>query len=158
MAEYKKLREFKKDELLLNEEETTIILKFIFESVDYEYIDKLTINDAVRGFAQGLLLEAIDASYAVGFVEAIFRSTANPTKGAVTIIKSFAKKALKHWFKHATANDLHDVKIYEFIRLELARKFRDSLRLVVASVTVTKQPSAFLAYEKPVKGGLKVWG
>lgn len=96
MAKYKQLRKFKKDELILNEEETRIVLKFIFEPADHGIIESLTVNDTVREFTQGLLIEAIDASYVIGFVEAIFRSATNPTKGAIKILKSFGKKQQKN--------------------------------------------------------------
>lgn len=158
MAEYRQLRKFKKEELLFNEEETRIILKFIFEPADHAVIDSLTVNEAIKGFAQALLIEAIDASYAVGFVDAIFRSAANPTKGAIKIFKSFAKKAAKHWFKHATVHDLQDVKVYEFVLLEIARRFRSSLRILSSTASLEKQPGAFLVYNKPTNFLSKVWG
>lgn len=158
MAGYKQLLKFKEKELLFDEEKTRIVLKFIFEPVDHKVIESLTVNDEVRGFAQGLLIEAVDASYAVGFVEAIFRSTANPTKGAIKILKSFAKKAAKHWFEYATANDLQDVKVYEFVRLEIARRFRSPLRILAQTASLGKQPGALLAYNKPSHGLSKAWG
>lgn len=99
MSNFRHLRQFKPEELLFNEDETRIVLKFIFAPTDHELIDSLPMSDALREFAQGLLVEAIDASYAVGFVKAIQESAANPTKGAREILKSFAKKAAIHWFK-----------------------------------------------------------
>ena len=117
-----KLRKFKKSQLLYNEKETVAILKFIFKN-NNSVINKLTINDEIREFAQGLLLEAVDASYAMGFVEAIFRSSMNPGAGAKKIITKFGKKAIKHWFKHATAKDLRDIKIYEIVRSQLQANF-----------------------------------
>jgi len=158
MAQYKQLRKFKKEELIFNDEETRIILKFIFEPADHGVIESLNVNDAIKEFAQGLLIEAIDASYAVGFVEAIFRSATNPTKGAIKILKSFGKKAAKHWFKHATVHDLQDVKVYEFVRLEIARRFRSPLRILASTASLEKQPGAFLAYTKPSNGLSKAWG
>lgn len=158
MAKFKRLRKFKKEELLFDEEETRIILKFIFEQADHGVIKSLNVNDEVRGFAQGLLVEAIDATYTVGFVGALFRSIANPTKGAIKILKSFAKKAAKHWFKHATVHDLLDVDVYEFVRLEIARRFRTHLRILASTASLEKQPGAFLAYNKPSNGPAKAWG
>lgn len=105
------LKQFSHSELILSEEETKEVLKFIFKGfVGEGKIDNLRITDTVRGFAQGLLIEAIDASYALGFVEEIFTASANPTAGAKKVLKSFGKKALKHWFKHATAENLMEVK------------------------------------------------
>lgn len=158
MNTYKQLRQFKPEELLFDEEETRIVLKFIFEPTDYEFIESLTINDATREFTQGLLVEAIDASYAVGFIDAIFRSTANPTKGAIKILKSFGKKSAKHWFKHASVHDLQDVKVYDFVRVHIANQFRKPFKIMtLASLPVTQQ-GAFLAYKKPFHKLPKAWG
>jgi len=158
MAKYMQLRRFKKEELIFSIDETKIILKFIFGSPDSNLIESMTITDPVREFAQGLLVEAIDASYAIGFVEAIFRSTANPSKGAIKILKSFGKKATKHWFKHATVHDLQNVKVYDFIRNEIARRFRTPLRILASTASLDNQPGAFLSYNKPPGGILKAWG
>lgn len=53
MANYQQLRKFKKEELLFNEEETRIVLKFIFDA-DHAFIEQLTVNDAVKSFSQAL--------------------------------------------------------------------------------------------------------
>jgi hypothetical protein len=158
MSNYKQLYKFQKEELLFTEEETRAILKFMFESVDHAIIESLTVTDETIGFAQGLLVEAIDASYAVGYVEAIFRSTTNPAKGALKIIKDFGKRAIRNWFKHATVHDLQDVKIYEFVRVEIARRFRIQLRMLASTASLGKQSGAFLSYNKPAVGLLRAWG
>ncbi len=158
MANYKQLRKFKKEELLFNEEETRIILKFIFDPADHSTIESINVNDTVRGFAQGLLVEAIDASYAIGFVEAIFRNVTNPTKGAIKILKKFAKKAASDWFKHAIVTELQDVKVYDFVRNEIARRFRSPLRILASTALLEKQPGAFLSYNKPSKRLAIAWG
>lgn len=158
MNTYKQLRQFKVEELIFDEEETRIVLKFILEPADHEFIESLTVNDEVRGFAQGLLVEAIDASYAVGFIDAIFRTTANPTKGAIKILKSFGRKAAQHWFKNASVHDLQDVKVYDFIRVNIANQFRKPLKLIVIASLPGKKQGAFLAYQKPSHGLPKTWG
>ena len=139
------LKQFSHSELILSEEETKEVLKFIFKGfVGEGQIDKLRITDTVRGFAQGLLIEAIDASYALGFVEAIFSASANPTAGAKKVLKSFGKKALKHWFKHATAENLMEVKIYEIVRNVLARNFKTELQLMINGLAQAKK--RYIAY------------
>ncbi len=158
MNTYKQLREFKPDELLFDEDETRIVLKFIFEPIDYSFIESLTMSDVVRGFAQALLVEAIDASYAVGFVDAIFRSVTNSTKGAIKILKSFGKKSAKHWFKHASVNDLQDVRVYDFIRVHIANQFRKPLKILVSTALLDKMPSAFVEYKNTTQGLPKAWG
>lgn len=159
MANFKHLRQFTNEELLLNGDETRVVLKFIFTTTDHALIDSLPMSDALREFAQGLLVEAIDASYALGFVVALLRSTANPAKGASEILKSFGKKVSKLWFKHATVHDLMDVKVYRFVLDRLAESFRDPLRIdYIAGSRPNQRVGAFLAYQKPAGGILEVWG
>ncbi len=119
---YIHLRKFKKEELIFDNEETVIILKFIFKN-KHGLIDGLEINDRIREFAQGLLLEAVDASYALGFVAALFGGVFNPGIAAKKVFMKFSRKALKHWFKHATAKDLMTIKIYDIVRGQLESSF-----------------------------------
>jgi hypothetical protein len=158
VGSYKQLRKFKPDDLVLNEEETRIILKFIFKPTDHEVIESLNITDQVRGFAQGLLVEAIDASYGVGYIKALFESTTNPSRGALKIIKAFGKKAAKHWFKHASVHDLRNVRIYDFVRDSLARSFRIKLKEFQYATRLSEPIGAFVAYQAPSQGAIKVWG
>lgn len=158
MRQFKQLNQFTVDELLFTEDETCTVLKFIFEPSDYSVIESLVINDAVRSFAQAILVEAIDASYSAGFVEALFRSSANPTADALTIIKAFGRKASKHWFKAASINDLQDVKIYDFVRVHLANQFRKPLKIMALGASIGSRPGAFLAYSWPVQRRPLVWG
>ncbi|MBN4080605.1 hypothetical protein JYT31_02970 [Beggiatoa alba] len=53
MNKYIHLRKFKEEELILDEEETRIILRFIFKN-RHNLIVNLEINDKTREFAQGL--------------------------------------------------------------------------------------------------------
>lgn len=152
------LKEFSKEQLLFDEQETRIILKFIFKAPDHKVIDTMIINDPIKGFAQGLLVEAVDASYSISFVQALFESTAKPNNGALTIIKSFGKKAAKNWFKHASAKDLQDIKIYDFVRDTLARSFRTRLRGYLAKNKGDVKAWALVTYTAPTQGVLIRWG
>lgn len=156
MAVNNQLKTFSPDELILSKEQTIIVLKFIFKPADHSHIDKINMNDSYRGFAQALLVEAIDASYAIGYVEGLFRATTNPTNGAVKIFKAFGTRAAKHWFKHARQSDLMNVKIYDFIRDQLARLFRADLFSAHASRS-NNMPTRFISYLKP-PNATKVWG
>ncbi|MCF6338840.1 MAG: hypothetical protein L3J84_12965 [Gammaproteobacteria bacterium] len=49
------------------------------------------MSDSLREFAQGLLVEAIDASYAIGYIHGLFRSVKSPVKGALKILKLWKK-------------------------------------------------------------------
>lgn len=60
--------------------------------------EKLTpdmITLSYRAFLQAALISAIDASFAMGWVETVFRSTANPS----TTVKDLLKDLTKHAFK-----------------------------------------------------------
>jgi len=146
MSNYTHLRKFKADELIFDEEETVTILKFIFSNRK-TLIEGMTINDRVREFAQGLLIEAVDASYALGFVEALFRASANPGVGAKKMLTKFGKKALKHWFKHATQKDLMQIKIYEIVRKQLEYSFGRILIMYSNGTAMNEiKNAAFVAY------------
>lgn len=153
----KHLKTFDSDEILLNEEEARTVLHFLFTDAERNLIDRLEMDEKARGFAQGLLVEAIDASYSIGYLETLFRSAANPAKGAVKLLKSFAKKASKHWFKHASTSDLQKVRVYQFVVDHLATQFKSELRILLASERELKT-SAFFAYAVPRQGLVKVVG
>ena len=155
---FRQLRKFSKDELLFDEKESRVILKFIFKATDHKLIDSMTMTDTLRSFAQGLLVEAIDASYKIGYVESIFRASANPNQGAIKILKSFAKKAAVQWFKNTKAHDLQNVKVYQFVLDFIATRFRSQLPLFIAKNTPENNFGAFLAYQSPPSHLSQVWG
>lgn len=158
MGEFRQLKQFTASELVLTKDQAVIVLKFIFKSDDHKTIDAAASAADLRGFAQGLLVEAIDASYKIGFVEHIFRASANPSKGALAIIKGFAKKASKHWFRHATAQDLMNVKIYEMVVNKLAASFRSSLYNQLAKGRAPSRSGSMLSYGKPLNAKSTVIG
>lgn len=159
MVKHIYLKHFKKDELVFDELETRQILIFFFPS-EPQFIESMPVDDKVREFAQGLLLEAIDTSYEVGFVEALFRSVANPSQGMKKIIKKFAKKSLKHWFKHATHRDLMHPKIYDFVRSEFGRRFRSQLHILLISDASISSHSLYstVSLIKPAGVCAVLWG
>ena len=157
------LREFNDDELLFNAQDTALILKFIFEPKDHSKINTLDIDNHFRGFAQGLLLEAIDASYAIGFTEILVQSLygkgkmLRPKGGVRKIIKQFARKASMHWFKHATASDLSDIKIYDFVSKELARRFRSTLISMISGVLPQEKSMTVVDYRPTRDADQTIW-
>ncbi|QLE86640.1 hypothetical protein FLM48_17115 [Shewanella sp. Scap07] len=125
------LRTFTQEELTLTNEETKLVLKFIFNRMPVNLIDNLTIKE----FTQALLVSAIDASYSIGYVESLFRATANPTTSTQKVIQDFTKNAAKHWFKYATINDLKNVKVYVAVCNELARRFKTKFQLLATGLS-----------------------
>ena len=107
----------------------------------------MEINNRVREFAQGLLLEAVDASYALGFVHSLFGGVFHPGAGFKKILTKFGRKALKHWFKNGSAKDLINIKIYDIVREQLEANFRTILRFYANGVAINKiNHSGFVAY------------
>ncbi|MBL1277864.1 MAG: hypothetical protein COB30_017425 [Ectothiorhodospiraceae bacterium] len=157
MSTYKKLRTFDLDELLFDEEETRTVLKFIFAETHHKDIDSMPMSDSLREFAQALLVEAIDASHAIGYVHGLFRSVKNPVKGALTILKTFGKEANQNWFKYASVSDLQNAQVYDFV-LDFLGKFVFRLQDYIAKNELDEKPGAFLAYEVPTRGIVIRWG
>lgn len=136
IAERMMLRHFSEEEIILSGDEARIMLQFFFtsESIKRQLDDDESMKTVLREFAQALLVEAIDASYAMGFVEELFMSVATGFRGgAEKITKKFAKKALKHWFEHATLDDLwdEDLEIYETVRQRIEVNFVSVMRGLV---------------------------
>ena len=155
---YKEMKTFKHHELLFNKDETVHILKFIFKPSEHEFINELEITDRVRSFAQGLLVEAIDASYAMGFVDALFRASANPTSSVVRLLKKFGKEAAAHWFKNVKASDLQNVKVYQHILNSIALHSKVYLLSMLAKIENDHPLRVAALHNSPSGNYVKVWG
>ncbi len=142
------LRKFMAEELLFNEEETRIILKFIFKPTYHSHIETMVMTDRLRSSAQALLVEAIDASYAIGFIERLLKRM-HPTKGAIPLIRSFGAKASAHWFKHAKPYDLRSIKVYEFVLDRISLNFGSYLSNGMLSKVIQKNQFHLISYKKP---------
>jgi len=132
------LKRFKSDEIYLDQEQAWRVLRFFWPNTN---IPPGSLSETDRAFAQGLLVEAIDGSYHMGFIEIIFRTFAYKVATSFgdlkDMIKEFLKQATEHWFKHATRKDLKDPKIYESVRVTLARNFRTVWDIRIASGELT---------------------
>ena len=113
-------------ELVFSDDETRDILKFFWPNLA-SGIDAMVIDTETRRLAQMLLIAAIDASYAMGFVEALFTTVAKPGRSLGAMGKKLATKFVKHWWKHATQTDLMNAKVYDSIRKEVARQCRTAV-------------------------------
>ena len=124
------LQRFSGSNLLLTQEQAWKVLRFFWPDMG---TSPGTLTEYDRSFAQGLLVEAIDGSYNMGFVDHLFQAVFMKTPASFDdikdIIKTFAKAALKHWFKHAMRSDLNDPEIYESVRESLARNFRSAWKI-----------------------------
>lgn len=160
MTEYKHVYPltFKPSELLFDEEETKEILKFFFQN-DKEFIDGLVVNEKLKGFAQGILVEAVDASYAIGFVKIIYETffLKPPQPKVKKILAKLTRKAAMHWFKHARATDLSTIKIYDCVRKTIAIKFRQHFLNIANDLVMNRPAVAVLAYNAD-KFNRIIWG
>ena len=124
------LKRFRSDEIRLTKEQAWRILRFFWPDTS---ILPANLTDEDVSFAQGLLVEAIDSSYQMGYVERLFKSFYMKAPASWSdvkdMVKGFAKAALKHWFKHATQSDLANPQIYENVQLTLARNFRSTWKI-----------------------------
>ncbi len=137
------LKHFNKTELKLTREQAWRVLRFFWPETS---VNPGALTDEDCMFAQAVLVEAIDGSYQMGFVEILFRSSYMKvlvTFGDIKeMVKYFCKSAAKHWFKHATGRDLTNPQIYEAVRRQLSLNFRTVwiLREQTGELSLLKAP------------------
>jgi hypothetical protein len=76
-------------ELVFNDDETRQILKFFYPA-SAAGIANMTVTNDTRRFAQTLLIAAIDASYAMGYIQALGRTVVHPGSGIKSLAKNWA--------------------------------------------------------------------
>ena len=93
------------------------------------------------GFAQALLVEMLDGSFKMGFVEALFRAAAKTPSGPVKVIKSFLKGAGKNLVKYKDKDDLKEMikepVIYKNVQAQMASLSKSVWRIREATGTLT---------------------
>lgn len=148
------LRSFDEADLIFDDTETRDILKFFFAHLA-QRIEAAPLTTSLRSFAQGLLIEAIDATYALGYIEILLRTSYNPGSGMRKALLKIGRKAAQHWFKHAAQKDLLNAKISSRVRDRLAVNFKTHFQLMldgVASSRRDRQPAfAYIQYGQPSK-------
>lgn len=103
----------------------------------------MAVTTGARQLAQTILISAIDASYAMGWIEALFRTVSKPANLA-GLGKKLAKNFVKHWWKHARVKDLENVKIYETVRMTVARQFRSDARMFLEGISARLRVTPFV--------------
>jgi hypothetical protein len=129
------LKHFSRDEIKISRDDARRILIFFFGN-NVPAAESLSDEDV--SFAQALLLEAVDKSYAMGYVEAIFQSFYMKIPTDIEkMMKNFVKQAAKNWFDHATGKDLSNPKIYDSVRVMLSSNFRSvwAIRMQTGELT-----------------------
>lgn len=126
------LRHFSPSELVLSPEDTVAVFRFFWPEMDLSGLGPITDSD--REFAQGLLLEAVDASCTMEITESIFNKFyLKVPKDFGSIFKSAASIAAKatanRWLGKCKKIDPSKVKIYDSVRKTLARNFVTVMRI-----------------------------
>lgn len=117
---------FSDGELIFNDVEVKLIFKFFWPELG-AHIDQMQVDTAQKRLAQTVLVVAIDASYAMGFVAGLLNAYAKPHAGVASAAKKLAQEYMKHWWKHATKKDLTKIQIYENVRITVALKWKLSI-------------------------------
>jgi hypothetical protein len=141
------LPELEASQLVFDDRETRAILRF-FWPVHSQKINELpSMDDDFRKLAQGLLIVAIDSSFAMGFIDILFdvlRGGGQPGfPGLRSMGKKLARKYIAHWWKHTRPQDLEAVRIYDSVREAIALNFRTVIALMLAEHTSTNIGAAF---------------
>jgi hypothetical protein len=132
------LRHFEPADIVISADDANLILRFFFGN-NVPPGAQLTAGDVA--FAQALFLEAIDKSYAMGYVHALYDCFYMKIPGSfdsvIDMAKSFAKKAAKQWFDHATGEDLTNPRIYAAVRGMISANFQSvwAIRMQTGELT-----------------------
>jgi len=125
-----------------------------------------TVDGEVRKFGQGLLIAAIDSSYAMGFVHILFDVLRNGRPGFAglkTMGRKLAARYVAHWWKHTRPDDLMHVQIYEAVRGKLADNFVSVIAILLAERSSAKAAAAFAQarrvplYVSPLQSDCSYW-
>lgn len=117
-------------QLIYDEDETRRILKFFWPD-RAQGIDELTITNDVRRLAQTALIAAVDGSYAMGYVDLLFNAISgrirNPNGSVPALAHRLGRNFIRHWWRHATQDDLLEARIYDSVRADVARNLKHRL-------------------------------
>lgn len=123
---------------VLNQNEAHDIISWVFPS---NKVAAAQLNDTDRGFAQAMLMELLNASFKLGFTEALFKAAAKITKGPKSVIIAFLKGAGKNLVTYKDKDDLkkmiEDPKIYKMALDTLARNFKSVWKIREATGELT---------------------
>jgi hypothetical protein len=142
-------------ELAFDEAETREILLF-FWPMESSSIERMVITNNVRRFAQALLIVAVDASYAIGFIDILINALLRrkPGSSITSLVRKVTKKYVKHWWKHATEDDLREAKIYDTVRATIALKQRTQYELFRNGLAATNRASSTLTLSRELSSNL----
>lgn len=93
------------------------------------------------GFAQAMLVEMLNASFAMGFIEALLKSAAKMPQGPKKVITAFLKGAGKNLVKYKDKDDfekmLKEPVIYKSVKNQTIRMTRSIWKIREATGELT---------------------
>jgi hypothetical protein len=137
--------------LIYNEDETRRILKYFWPGLSSQF-DALTITNDVRRFAQTMLIAAIDGSYAMGYVAGVWDTLAHaithPNGNIADLAKRLARNYIRHWWRHATQQDLEDPRIYDSVRNTIAYSNSGAVQDMISNAMTSRRGSTIIVLMK----------
>jgi hypothetical protein len=122
------LRNFKRAEIVLSNEDCYAVLRFFFRSDLSLMPGQLEHQD--HAFAQALLLEGIEMTASISTIQSLADALLHRPKDfhqLEELCQKFVREALKEWFTRSSETFRKDPKIYVSIRNTLATKWRRAL-------------------------------
>ncbi len=113
------LRKFTVNELKYTKDEAKQILTYFFGQFD---LSSGSFTNEDIEFAQGLMVEAIDASNKMSYVEGIFRASAGPGSSITSLAAKLVRHSLASWWNNKKRED--KVEIYDIVKNQLKANFR----------------------------------
>lgn len=143
--------------VVLNEREAQEVLAFFWPSKK-PAIKTTPMTVDLRRYAQALLVVAIDGSYLLGFVHILFNVVFRQKPGASIkkLITKVTRKSTKHWWKHATENDLEDPRIYETVRVAIAGKQKPQVEKRLNGLPITNRGKSRIEFGN-IESGEEIW-
>ena len=134
---------FSDGQLAFDATETRQILRFFWRH--QTGLEDIEITDHVRRLAQTALFSAIEGSYAMGFLAETLKSVQGSYKLAQWGRK-LARALIGHVWRHATQQDLQDVRIYEAIRKDVSLALRRDIDMVTQGLVLRRGHFHFYAH------------
>jgi hypothetical protein len=133
------LAHFQRNQFIITRPQAARVLRFFFPD---QPLSEAALTDEDVSFAQAMLIEAVDSSREMSYVQVLFEKTAYKIPTDFSFVKDLAKdlckRSAKNWFRHATQQDLSNPEIYESVRRTLQINFK--------SVWAIRLQTGFLDY------------
>jgi hypothetical protein len=118
---------FSPTEIVLSDQQCWEVLVFFFGGNAAVPVTALTSND--KSFAQAMLIEAIDKSYAMSWIEAVFREAMSLTPSIRNIIGALARHAVRTWLNEIPLEEIENQQIYISVKNTLTANWRSAWRI-----------------------------